>query len=112
MSLLLCKGYIRRLSDNADVVWNSFLTIKQAKSIEQVQRRACRIVLGRNFISYHKALSDCEIEFLAIRRDGHCLKFAEGIANIERTKDLLPSTRLECQATMHFNKKIYLKNST
>ena len=40
------KGYIRPLLDYADVVWHSSLTIKQAKSIEQVQRRACRIVLG------------------------------------------------------------------
>ena len=41
------------------------LTLKQTKTIEQVQRRACRIVLGHNFLSYNKALSDCEIESLA-----------------------------------------------
>ena len=50
------KGYIRPLLEYADVVWNSSLTIKQANSLEQVQRRACRIVLGHKFSSYSKAL--------------------------------------------------------
>ena len=43
--------------------------LKQNKTIEQVQRRACRIFLGHNFLSYNKALSDCEIESLATRRE-------------------------------------------
>ena len=34
------KGYIRPLLEYADVVWNSSLTLKQTKTIEQVQRRA------------------------------------------------------------------------
>ena len=62
------EGYIRPLLEYADVVWNSSLTLKQTKTIEQVQRRACRIVLGHIFfLSYNKALSDCEIEPLATR---------------------------------------------
>ena len=63
------KGYIRPLLEYADVVWNSSLTLQQTKTIEQVQRRACRIVVGHNFSSYNKALSDCEIESLATRRE-------------------------------------------
>ena len=43
------KGYIRPLLEYADVVRNSSLTLKQTKAIEQVQWRACRIVLGHNF---------------------------------------------------------------
>ena len=89
------KGYIHPLLEYADVVWNSSLTLKQTKTIEQVQRRACRVVLGHYFLSYNKALSDCEIESLATRREDHCLKFAEGLADIERKKDRLPPTRLE-----------------
>ena len=88
------KGYICPLLEYADVVWNSSLTLKQTKTIEQVQRCACRIVLGHN-LSYNKALSDWEIESLATRREDHCLKFAKGLADNERTKDLLPPTRLE-----------------
>ena len=94
MSSLLFIKDIRPFLEYADVVWNSSLTIKQAKTIEQIQRRACRIVLGHNFTSYDLALIDCEIESLASRREDHCLKFAEGLADSERTKDLLPPTRL------------------
>ena len=36
-----------------------------------------------------------EIESLVPRREDHCRKFAEGLADIERTKDLLPPTKLE-----------------
>jgi hypothetical protein len=89
------KGYVRPLLEYADVVWHSSLTMKQAKSIEQIQRRACRIVLGHNFKSYDNALTDCRIESLATRRTDHCLKFAEGLANTERTKDLVPPRRLK-----------------
>ena len=89
------KGYIRPLLEYADVVWNSSLTVKQTKNIEQVQRRARRIVLGHNFTSYNEALSDCEIESLATRREDHCRKFADRLADIERTQDPLPPTRLE-----------------
>ncbi len=92
------KGYIRPLLEYADVAWHSSLTIKQAKSIEQVQRRACRIVLGFNFTSYSSALGDCGIDSLATRREDHCLKFAEGLADNERTMDLLPPTRLDCHS--------------
>ena len=51
------KGYICPLLEYADVVWNSSLTLKQIKTIEQVQRRTCRIVFGHNFSSYNKALN-------------------------------------------------------
>ena len=50
------KGYIRPLLEYADVVWNSSLTLKQTKTIEQVQRRACRIVLVIIFCHIPKRL--------------------------------------------------------
>ena len=66
--------------------------LQKIASVDECLGRACRIVLGHNFLSYNKALSDCE---MASRREDHCLKFAEGLADIERAKDLLPPTRLE-----------------
>ena len=73
------KGYIRPLLEYADVIWNSSLTLKQTKTIEQVQRRACRIVLGHNFLSYNKALSDCEIESLATGGKTIALSLPKGL---------------------------------
>ena len=40
----------------SEMISNSSLTLKQTKTIENVQRRACRIVLGHNFLSYKKCL--------------------------------------------------------
>ena len=92
------KGYVRPLLEYADVVWHSSLKIKQAKTLEQLQRRACRIVLGQDFSSYKDALEVCELETLSDRREDHCLRFAEGLANSTRTANLLPPTRSECHA--------------
>ena len=66
-----------------------------SKSLEQLQRRAYRIVLGRNFTSYSDALSDCELDSLYDRRVGHCLRFAEGLSSSSRTNELLPPVRRE-----------------
>ena len=77
------KDYIRPLLEYCDTVWHSSLTAGQSKILEQLQRRACRIVLGRNFTSYSDALNDCDLESLY------------GSSNSSRTIDLLPPTRVE-----------------
>jgi hypothetical protein len=87
------RGYIRPLLEYCDTVWHSSLTAGQSKTLEQLQRRACRIVLGRNFTSYLDALCDCDLESLHGRRVDHCLRFAEGLSNSSRTNDLLPPAR-------------------
>ena len=45
---------------------------------------------GYSFTSYNEELGDFEIESLATRREDRFHKFAEGLADIEQTKDLLP----------------------
>ena len=89
------KGYVRPLLEYCDSSWHSSLTAGQSKSLEQLQRRACRIVLGRNFTSYSDALSDCDLDSLYDRRVEHCLRFAEGLSNSSRTNELLPLVRRE-----------------
>ena len=58
------KRYARPLFEYCDSTWHSSLTAGQSKSPEQLQRRACKIVLGRNFTSYSDALSDCDLDSL------------------------------------------------
>ena len=76
-----------------DSMWHSSLTAGQSKSLEQLQRRACRIVLGRNFTSYSDALIDCDLDSLYDRRVEHCLRFAEGLSKSSRRNELLPPVR-------------------
>ena len=90
---IVYKSYVRPVVEYADVVWHSGLTFKQAGDIERIQRRACRTILGHQFISYTNALEMCDIIKLCDRRVAHCLKFAKGLSDNERTHHLMPPSR-------------------
>ena len=90
------KGYVRPLVDYGDVVWDSSLTQDQVTSIERVQKRACKIILGKEYNSYNDALSQCDIETLSERRQNHSLKFAKSLSTCAQTESLIPPTRFQC----------------
>ena len=73
---------------------HSSITSDQSKTLEQLQRRACRIILGQRFTSYKEAVEVCGLEFLKDRRESHCRRFAEGLAKSDRKKDLISPYRL------------------
>ncbi|KAI8503538.1 hypothetical protein Bbelb_185090 [Branchiostoma belcheri] len=64
-----------------------------AATIEQVQKRACRTILGKHYTDYASALQQCGLETLENRRVNLCRKFAVSMEKSERTADLLPPTR-------------------
>ena len=88
-------GYLHPLLEYADSIWHSSITAKQSRMLESIQRRACRIILGLNYISYDNALSVCNLEALSARREAHCLKFARSLSKSKRTCTLLPPSRKE-----------------
>ena len=52
------------------------------------------------YTTYAAALETCGLESFADRSEGHhCRGFAEGLANSERTNNLLPPTRLDWSLT-------------
>ena len=83
--------YLRPLLEYADTVWHSSLTAGQSKHLEQLQRRACRMVLDEDFISHADALQVCDLETLSDRRKSHCVRFAQGLSKSIRTKEPTPS---------------------
>ena len=89
-------GYIRPVLEYADVVWHPGLTTKLRDCIENVQRRACRIMLSKNFTTYSAALNLFGLDSLSNRRVEHCRKFAKGLSKLKKTADLIPPTRLRC----------------
>ena len=93
---IVYSGYVRPIMEYADSVWHAGLTVKQSNNIERIQKRACRIILGHNYISYDNALKSCELDTLFDRRVSHCHKFATGLTNLDRTRELIPPTRFEC----------------
>ena len=89
------KGYIRPLLEYSDVIWHSSLTSNQTHQLEKVQKRALRIILGTDYISYANALDVCDVDHLSARREQHSLKFAQSLPKCSRTSKLLPPCRGE-----------------
>ena len=50
------KGYVRPLLEYGDVVWGASLTCDQSTTLDKVQKRACRIMLGKKYSSYTDAI--------------------------------------------------------
>ena len=84
------KGYVRPLLEYSDVIWHSSLTFNQTQKLERVQKRALRIILGLDYVSYANAFDVCDVDHLSARREQHSLKFAHSLPQCSRTGKLLP----------------------
>ncbi|MPC86129.1 hypothetical protein E2C01_080945 [Portunus trituberculatus] len=51
----------------ASLVWSSSLTSTQQQQLEDVQKRACRIILGPAYTNYGHALTTLNLSTLASR---------------------------------------------
>ena len=56
-------------------VFHSGLTMNQSKDIENIQKRALKIILGKSYHSYEVACTIMSAEPLSDRRQSQCLKF-------------------------------------
>ena len=90
---VIYKGYVRPLLEYGDVVWGSSLTCDQGTTLEKVQRRACKIMLGKKYSSYTDAVEKCGLDTLSERRKNHSKKFAKSLPDCNRTSTLMPPTR-------------------
>ena len=50
-------------------------------SLKEFKKRALRIILGTDYISYANALDVCDVDRLSARREQHSLKFAQSLTN-------------------------------
>ena len=102
------RVYIRNLLEYSDIIWHSSLTSNQANQLERFQKRALRIVLGPNYVSYVNALGVCDIERLSARREQHSLRFVHFVPQCNRTSKLLTPYRGEIKGRqVRNNAKIY-----
>ncbi|KAI8484621.1 hypothetical protein Bbelb_375620 [Branchiostoma belcheri] len=84
--------YVRPLLEYAVPVWHPALTTKQSKTLERIQMRACKIILGSQYTSYNMALTTLNLSSLADRRRELCRAFADNLLNSE-FRDWLPPLR-------------------
>ena len=67
---------IRSLVEYAVPVWQSSISQCERVDLERIQKSACHIILGKQYVSYSQALLHLNIESLESRRRKLCLRFA------------------------------------
>ncbi|KAI8493179.1 hypothetical protein Bbelb_291830 [Branchiostoma belcheri] len=92
---LLYVTYIRPVTEYAAPVWHSGLSTLLCNKLEKVQRRALRIILGKDFISYSKACEQLALPTLKGRREELAVKFARVADQREifKTNSVVVTTR-------------------
>jgi len=78
------KGYIRPILEYAAPMWHPGLTQRQVNQVENIQKRVCKHVLGREYKSYTDSLATLEIKTLHDRRVDMCKDFASKVLASER----------------------------
>ncbi|KAI8496728.1 hypothetical protein Bbelb_253830 [Branchiostoma belcheri] len=91
----VCVSYVRPLCEYACPVWGPGLTSTQTTQIENIQRRACRIILGKDYSRYSDACSLLGLPSLQQRRQHLILKFGRGLMESPTFRQWLPPTRGE-----------------
>ncbi|XP_072048561.1 uncharacterized protein [Amphiura filiformis] len=86
-------SYVRPVVEYATPVWHSSLTAEQFDRLENIQKRACRIILGIRYDSYTEALELTGLQRLSSRRLQLCTKFAVECSESERYSDWFPMNR-------------------
>ncbi|KAI8513483.1 hypothetical protein Bbelb_101220 [Branchiostoma belcheri] len=86
-------GYIRPMLEYAAPCWSAGLTKKQSDDIERIQKRACRIMMGQQFLSYTDALEHLGLQRLSERRQDLCMDFALKVSKSSRFSSWLPPAR-------------------
>ena len=87
---IIYNQYVRSKLDYGCNVWHSGLTKQNRNDIERIQRSSCKIILGKNYRTYKKALKDLNMESLHDRRERLNLNFAKKSLKIPVMKKLFP----------------------
>ena len=81
---------VRSTLEFAAPVFNSGLTQDQCRQIEMVQKKACAVILGKDYHSYETALEALSLERLDSRRMSLCYNFALKSSQSQRHKSMFP----------------------
>ena len=105
--------YIKPVLVYATPVWNGGITREQAARLESIQKRALRVILGREYYSYEAALSRLQLPLLSDYRESICIDFAKKLSAPEsRFGHLFPSRDPTVRTTRHSRKVPQMKYRT
>lgn len=89
---ILYTWYIRTVLEYAAPVWHPGLTRAQHNSLEKLQKRCFRIILGEAYLNYNHALQLLGTESLHKRREAATINFGRGLLNSPELRNMLPQT--------------------
>ena len=88
----LYSWHIRTVLEYAAPVWHPGLTQAQHNSLEKLQKRCFRIILGEGYLNYNHALQLLDTESLYKRREAATIKFGQGLLSTPELRNMLPQT--------------------
>ena len=91
--VVILRMYILPALEYAAPLWNAGLTKQQVESLEMIQKRAVKIILGRDHKGYEPALSTLSLPSLSERRQELCNRYAHSLPAKNHMSDLLPFPR-------------------
>ena len=91
--LTVYLSIMRPLMEYATPVWAGGITKKQEEDIERIPKRACQIILGKEYTGYIDARDRLHLITLSDRRRNLCLTFAQSMLDTtSKLHYLLPPT--------------------
>ena len=84
------SGFVRPLAEYAASVWHPSLKSDKSAALERIQKRACRIIMGRQYTTYVDAL---EVGTVNARREQLRLNFFKSLMNSKHFSNWIPPSR-------------------
>ena len=82
--------FIRSKLEHSSVVWGSGLTQEESDDIERIQKAAVKVMIGKKYEDYRKALEFLNMKTLVERRQALGLKFAKSCLKNDKVKNFFP----------------------
>ena len=82
--------YIRSILELNCQVWHHAITQEEKSDLERVQKVALKIILQERYTTYEEALTNLNLDYLSVRREKLCLKFAKKCLKHDKTSDMFP----------------------
>ena len=93
-----------------EVFWHSSLTVKNKRDLEQIQKCAVLVIMGKNYKNYKNGLKDLNLETLEKRRENLCLKFAKECLKNEKLKNMFVINKSKHDMKKRKKEKFKVKN--
>ena len=80
----ICFGSVRPTVECAAPLWDPGLTVHKDLALEWIQKRACSIIVGKDYTTCNEALELCNLQALHGRREQLCLSFFNSLLDSDR----------------------------